>query len=46
MYLVVLGHEEQYSAWPANQEVPLGWRLEGTRGTRKECPAHIRSVVD
>jgi MbtH protein len=41
IYIVVINHEEQYSIWRANQEVPPGWRREGTEGSREECLAHI-----
>jgi MbtH protein len=40
-YRVVLNDEEQYSIWLADRELPLGWRAEGTTGTREECLAHI-----
>ncbi|MEV4615523.1 MbtH family NRPS accessory protein [Kitasatospora sp. NPDC049258] len=43
-YLVVLNDEEQYSIWLADRELPLGWRSEGTRGSREECLAHIGAV--
>jgi uncharacterized protein YbdZ (MbtH family) len=43
-YLVVLNHEEQYSIWPANRELPDGWNVEGFRGGREECLAHIDRV--
>ncbi|XYI02582.1 MbtH family protein [Sorangium sp. So ce1128] len=44
IFRVVLNHEEQYSIWPAQRELPAGWRAEGTEGTRKECLAHIDRV--
>ena len=43
-YLVVLNHEEQYSIWPEDTELPAGWRAEGKQGTRAECLAHIDDV--
>ncbi|WP_053709498.1 MbtH family protein [Streptomyces sp. NRRL B-3648] len=43
-YRVVLNDEEQYSVWLADRELPLGWRAEGTEGTRAECLAHIGTV--
>jgi MbtH protein len=43
-YLVVLNHEEQYSIWLADREIPAGWRAEGTTGTKTECLAHIDEV--
>jgi MbtH protein len=41
VYRVVINHEEQYSIWPADREIPAGWRAEGTQGTKPECLAHI-----
>ncbi|GAA3854725.1 MbtH family NRPS accessory protein [Saccharothrix violaceirubra] len=43
-FLVVLNDEEQYSVWFADRDLPLGWRAEGTRGTREECLEHIGRV--
>ncbi|MEV0623427.1 MbtH family protein [Nonomuraea sp. NPDC050404] len=42
--LVVVNHEEQYSVWPADRELPPGWRAAGFAGTREECLAHIETV--
>ena len=44
IYKVVLNHEEQYSVWPADRENALGWRDEGTTGTKQECLDHIKEV--
>ena len=44
IYKVVLNHEEQYSIWPADRENALGWKDEGTTGTKEECLAHIKEV--
>ncbi|MDC0716423.1 MbtH family protein [Nannocystis bainbridge] len=43
-YEVVLNHEEQYSIWAADRELPAGWRKAGKRGTKRECLAHIDEV--
>ncbi|MFF4616649.1 MbtH family protein [Nonomuraea jabiensis] len=43
-YLVVVNHEEQYSIWFADRDLPAGWRSEGTSGTRDECLSHIEKV--
>lgn len=43
-YLVVINHEEQYSVWFADREIPAGWRAEGKTGSREECLDHIESV--
>lgn len=34
---VVINHEEQYSIWPANREVPAGWQAAGKSGSKQEC---------
>lgn len=44
VYLVVLNDEEQYSIWPADRELPPGWRSEGTSGLKDVCLAHIDRV--
>ncbi|MGH3381786.1 MAG: MbtH family protein [Actinoallomurus sp.] len=43
-YLVVVNHEEQYSVWLADQEIPAGWRATGKSGTKAECLSHIDEV--
>ncbi len=43
-YRVVVNHEEQYSIWPAQRELPNGWIDAGRSGTKAECLAHIREV--
>ena len=44
IYKVVLNHEEQYSIWPADRENALGWKDEGTTGTKQECLDRIKEV--
>jgi uncharacterized protein YbdZ (MbtH family) len=43
-YKVVVNHEEQYSIWFADRELPSGWREAGKEGTRAECLSHINEV--
>jgi MbtH protein len=43
-YRVVVNHEEQYSIWPTDQEIPAGWRPEGTSGTKAGCLERIEQV--
>jgi MbtH protein len=43
-YCVVVNHEEQYSIWPAERELPAGWRAADKTGTKAECLAYIESV--
>ena len=44
IYNVVMNHEEQYSIWPADRELPLGWKEAGKKGLKPECLAHIKEV--
>jgi MbtH protein len=43
-YRVVVNDEEQYSIWPVDRELPLGWRDEGTSGGKEECLSHIEAI--
>lgn len=43
-FLVVRNDEEQYSIWPADRDLPLGWQDTGFTGSREECLAHIDTV--
>lgn len=44
IYQVVVNHEEQYSIWPADKALPLGWNLAGKQGTKEECLTWINEV--
>lgn len=44
LFRVVVNHEEQYSLWLADRELPHGWSDGGKSGTREECLAHIEAV--
>jgi MbtH protein len=44
IYEVVVNHEEQYSIWPADRELPLGWNKAGKRGTKREVLDYIEEV--
>lgn len=43
-YRVVVNGEEQYSIWPADREVPRGWRDAGKVGLKQECLAYVKEV--
>ena len=43
-YRVVINHEEQYSVWFADREVPAGWKAVGKEGTKQECLDYIEGV--
>ena len=44
IYQVVVNHEEQYSIWPADRELPAGWSAAGKSGPKIECLAYIEEV--
>ncbi len=44
IYTVVMNAEEQYSIWPADRDLPLGWHAVGKTGTKDECLAYIKDV--
>jgi MbtH protein len=44
VYKAVVNHEEQYSIWPADRELPLGWNDAGKQGTKAEVLAWIEEV--
>jgi MbtH protein len=44
IFEVVVNHEEQYSIWPADAQVPLGWKTVGKRGSKAECLAYIEET--
>ena len=44
VYRVVINHEEQYSIWPADREIPAGWRDVGKSGPKADCLAYIKEV--
>jgi MbtH protein len=43
-FAVVINHEEQYSIWPTELDVPAGWHTVGRSGTQEECVAYIDEV--
>ena len=43
-YEVVINGEEQYSIWPADREIPLGWKAVGKQGKKADCLAYVKEV--
>jgi MbtH protein len=43
-YFVVINHEEQYSIWPKELDLPEGWRQSKFQGTLYPCVKYIREV--
>lgn len=44
LYEVVVNDEEQYSIWPAQKDLPLGWKAVGKKAVKDECLAYIKEV--
>ncbi len=44
IYMAVVNDEEQYSIWPADRELPLGWHDAGKTGLKPEVLAWIEEV--
>jgi MbtH protein len=44
IYRVVVNHEEQYSIWPADRDLPLGWKDAGFSGDKAACLEYIEAV--
>ena len=43
-YRILVNQEEQYSIWPAQHALPLGWEAVGEAGTREACLARIEEL--
>ena len=43
-YQVVMNHEEQYSIWPVDRDLPLGWNAVDKSGPKADCLAYIKEV--
>jgi len=43
-YIVLVNHEEQYSLWLADREIPAGWSAVGKPGSKEECLAYVQEV--
>jgi MbtH protein len=44
VYTAVINHEEQYSIWPVDRDLPAGWNRSGTPGSRDAVLAYITKV--
>jgi MbtH protein len=40
-YLVLVNDENQHSLWPADIDVPAGWRVALSESMRQECLAYV-----
>jgi MbtH protein len=44
LFEVVLNDEEQYSIWPADKEIPLGWKKAGKQGSKEACLDYVKEA--
>jgi len=42
IYNVVVNQEEQFSIWPIDRDMPLGWSPVGPSGNKQECLEYIK----
>ncbi|MEQ4718549.1 MbtH family protein [Nonomuraea sp. B19D2] len=42
-YLVLVNHENQHSLWPADIDVPAGWRVALPSSSRAACLEYIET---
>lgn len=40
-WTVLINREEQYGLYPADRELPVGWRPAGFEGTEQECVTYV-----
>ena len=43
-YYAVMNHEEQYSIWMSDKELPLGWQVAWGPAPKEECLAKIKEL--
>jgi len=44
LYLIVVNHEGQYSIWPHERALPLGWSAQGEAASREDCLSRINTL--
>lgn len=44
IYKVVVNHEEQYSIWFADRDLPPGWKDVGYSGQKQACLEYIKEI--
>lgn len=43
-FYVVCNSEGQYSIWPEDKPLPIGWNIEGEPKNKEECLSYINQV--
>lgn len=44
LYYVVVNHEQQYSVWFAEREIPKGWTKVGEAADKETCLSKIKEL--
>ncbi|PZX46837.1 MbtH family protein [Algoriphagus chordae] len=44
IYTVTVNYEGQYSIWPVDRELPLGWESVGKQGYKQECLEYTKGI--
>lgn len=44
MHQVLVNDEEQYSLWPADKKIPLGWKHSFGPADKEACLTYVREV--
>lgn len=44
LYCLVINHEEQYSIWPEDREIPLGWKAVTEGKIKQDALEYIEEV--
>ncbi len=44
LYYVVVNHQEQYSIWFADRDIPLGWKVVGDAADKESCLKRIKEL--
>ncbi|OKP00570.1 MbtH family NRPS accessory protein [Xenorhabdus eapokensis] len=43
-WMIVMNGKKQYSVWPVEYEIPMGWMAIGRTGTKEECLSYIAKI--
>ena len=44
IFIVIIGQENEFTIWPQDKEIPVGWKSVGQPGTKEECKDYIQEV--
>ncbi|PHM33209.1 MbtH family NRPS accessory protein [Xenorhabdus innexi] len=44
LWVVVINGKKQYSVWPDEYRLPIGWMATGKKGSKAECLDHIAGI--